>query len=72
MALSPTDTEAPSPKGTALRKEHEQEYRKVGVRERLKHFTWAWFLSTMSTGGLAIILAETPHKFHGKAPTRAP
>ncbi|KAF1956213.1 hypothetical protein CC80DRAFT_472942 [Byssothecium circinans] len=38
---------------------------KVGIRERLKHFTWAWFTSTMSTGGLAIALAETPHKFRG-------
>jgi hypothetical protein len=40
---------------------------KVGVRERVKHFTWAWFLSTMSTGGLSIALAETPHKFRGKS-----
>lgn len=37
----------------------------IGMRGRVKHFTWAWFLSTMSTGGLSIALAETPHKFHG-------
>ncbi|KAF2637010.1 hypothetical protein P280DRAFT_552465 [Massarina eburnea CBS 473.64] len=38
---------------------------KVGIRERLKHFTWAWFTSTMSTGGLALVLALTPHQFRG-------
>lgn len=43
---------------------------KVGLRERLKHFTWAWFLSTMSTGGFSIALAETPHKFHGTTATQ--
>ncbi|KAF3005633.1 hypothetical protein E8E13_003091 [Curvularia kusanoi] len=37
----------------------------VGLRERVKHVTWAWFLSTMSTGGLSIVLVETPHKFRG-------
>lgn len=66
MTPSTTDTEALSPNCTASPKEHEPDIRKVGLRERVKHFTWAWFLSTMSTGGLAIALAETPHKFHGK------
>ncbi|KAH7413988.1 voltage-dependent anion channel [Phaeosphaeria sp. MPI-PUGE-AT-0046c] len=42
-----------------------QVHSKVGIRQRLKHFTFAWFLCTMSTGGLAIALAETPHKFRG-------
>lgn len=39
---------------------------RVGIRERVRHFTWPWFISTMSTGGLAIVLAETPHRFRGK------
>jgi hypothetical protein len=38
---------------------------KIGLRHRVKHFTFAWFLCTMSTGGLSIALAETPHKFRG-------
>lgn len=45
--------------------EHSNRASPVGIRRRVKHFTWAWFLSTMSTGGLSIALAETPHKFHG-------
>ena len=37
----------------------------VSFRRRLKHFTWAWFTVTMSTGGIALLLAVTPHRFHG-------
>jgi len=48
------------------KQEQEEEPHKVSLRQRLKHFTFAWFLSTMSTGGLALALAETPHKFQGQ------
>lgn len=37
----------------------------VSWRERLHHFTWAWFTLTMSTGGIALLLAVTPHRFRG-------
>ena len=43
---------------------HEQA-QKTSFRQRIKHFTFAWFLSTMSTGGLAVALGETPHQFAG-------
>jgi C4-dicarboxylate transporter/malic acid transport protein len=38
---------------------------KPSLRTRLRHFTFAWFLSTMSTGGLSLALALTPHQFRG-------
>ncbi|EMC97870.1 hypothetical protein BAUCODRAFT_146479 [Baudoinia panamericana UAMH 10762] len=37
----------------------------VSLRERFKHFTWAWFTLPMSTGGIALLLASTPHRFTG-------
>ncbi|KAI1807809.1 voltage-dependent anion channel [Daldinia bambusicola] len=39
--------------------------RKVGLRERIAHFTWANFACTQSTGGIAILLSMNPHQFHG-------
>jgi hypothetical protein len=56
--MTPEDT----PNGVST-KPHEP--LKIGLRRRLKHFTFAWFLCTMSTGGLSIALTETPHKFRG-------
>ncbi|TEA14660.1 Malic acid transport protein [Colletotrichum sidae] len=38
---------------------------KVSLRERIHHFTFAWYTLTMSTGGIALLLAETPHRFKG-------
>jgi hypothetical protein len=38
---------------------------KVSIRSRNRHFTWAWFACNMSTGGLALLLKETPHQFRG-------
>ncbi|KAL3475394.1 voltage-dependent anion channel [Aspergillus californicus] len=38
---------------------------KVSFRERLRHFTWAWYTLTMSTGGLALLIANQPNTFPG-------
>ncbi|KAF2773954.1 hypothetical protein EJ03DRAFT_304597 [Teratosphaeria nubilosa] len=38
---------------------------KVPLTERVKHVTWANFTFPMSTGGIALLLHTTPHKFHG-------
>ncbi|KAF1939369.1 hypothetical protein EJ02DRAFT_456966 [Clathrospora elynae] len=59
------DTSSSSPKQEVEQQEQGNQNGRVGIRQRLKHFTFAWFLSTMSTGGLAIALAETPHQFNG-------
>lgn len=37
----------------------------LSVRDRIHHFTLAWFTCTMSTGGIALLLSQTPHRFHG-------
>lgn len=38
---------------------------KIGIKDRIQHLTWAWFTTTMSTGGLALVLGQTPHQFSG-------
>lgn len=38
---------------------------KVSIRERLSHFTWAWFEATMATGALAMLLSQQPNTFPG-------
>ncbi|KAH6713706.1 voltage-dependent anion channel [Leptodontidium sp. MPI-SDFR-AT-0119] len=37
----------------------------MGIRDRIHHFTLAWFACTMSTGGIGLVLAQTPHRFRG-------
>jgi len=35
------------------------------LRIRLRHFTWAQFAFPLSTGGISLLLAATPHRFPG-------
>ncbi|OJD40373.1 c4-dicarboxylate transporter malic acid transport protein [Diplodia corticola] len=44
---------------------HSPAHGKLGIRDRIQHLTWAWFTTTMSTGGLALALGQTPHQFAG-------
>ncbi|CAN8103348.1 unnamed protein product [Discula destructiva] len=37
----------------------------IPLRERIRHFTFAWYTLTMSTGGIALCLGSTPHRFRG-------
>lgn len=47
-------------------KETIQEARdQITFKQRMKHFTWAWFTFPMSTGGIAMLLGVTPHRFPG-------
>lgn len=34
-------------------------------RERLRHFTWAWYTLSMSTGGISLLIIAQPHNFPG-------
>jgi C4-dicarboxylate transporter/malic acid transport protein len=48
--------------------DHEKEEAVIGsvsLRDRLKHFTFAWYAMTMSTGGVAFVLSVVPNRFNG-------
>ncbi|KXJ89064.1 voltage-dependent anion channel [Microdochium bolleyi] len=38
---------------------------RYGLKQRLHHFTWAWFTTTMSAGGLSLLIFAQPFQFPG-------
>lgn len=38
---------------------------KLPLKQRLHHFTWAWFTFPMSTGGLSLLIFAQPNQFPG-------
>ncbi|KAI0140639.1 malic acid transport protein [Pestalotiopsis sp. NC0098] len=38
---------------------------RIGFKQRLHHFTWAWYTFPMSTGGLSLLIFAQPHQFPG-------
>lgn len=44
---------------------HAPEPTSLTIKERLEHFTFAWYASTMSTGGIAFVLSVIPNRFDG-------
>lgn len=38
---------------------------RYGLKQRLHHFTWAWYTFPMSTGGLSLLIFAQPHQFPG-------
>jgi hypothetical protein len=38
---------------------------KMTLKDRLHHFTWAWYTFPMSTGGLSLLIFAQPHQFPG-------
>jgi C4-dicarboxylate transporter/malic acid transport protein len=48
-----------------LRTSKETLHGDLTIRDRIHHFTLAWFTCTMATGGIALVLHQTPHKFKG-------
>ncbi|CEL02922.1 hypothetical protein ASPCAL04083 [Aspergillus calidoustus] len=39
--------------------------KKTSIRDRLSQVTWGWYSICMATGGIAVLLYNTPHQFRG-------
>jgi tellurite resistance protein TehA-like permease len=68
--MAPNSDSDPSSRSDSSKTLEEQKEEKVlhgdvSLRERLHHFTWTWFTTTMSTSGIALLISQTPHRFRG-------
>lgn len=43
----------------------EKQHSKVSLRQRICMVTWGWYTTSMSSGGIALLLYQTPHQFPG-------
>ena len=60
MLIPPSSSQSES---IMLKEDPKPQY--VPFHDRLRHFTWAWYTLTMSTGGLAVLLINQPNTFPG-------
>ncbi|KAL7923754.1 voltage-dependent anion channel domain-containing protein [Trichoderma austrokoningii] len=44
---------------------HDPRTQKLSIRQRLQHFTWAWYTLPMSAGGLSLLIFAQPNQFPG-------
>ncbi|KAJ5114550.1 hypothetical protein NUU61_000309 [Penicillium alfredii] len=70
LGANPSTYELPplsSHSGSPIMEEFEKPEKPGKLRfcQRLRHFTWAWYTLTMSTGGLALLIASQPNRFKG-------
>ncbi|CAM1505880.1 Fc.00g115170.m01.CDS01 [Cosmosporella sp. VM-42] len=45
--------------------DNDEKLQRITLRQRLSHFTWAWFTLPMSCGGIALLIHVQPHQFQG-------
>ncbi|OTB13759.1 hypothetical protein K445DRAFT_303786 [Daldinia sp. EC12] len=58
-------TQASSAANSILEDIYDPNRPKLGIRQRMHHFTWAWFTLPMSTGGLSLLIFAQTHQFPG-------
>ncbi|KAK3950632.1 voltage-dependent anion channel-domain-containing protein [Pseudoneurospora amorphoporcata] len=64
--LDDTDTDNPRlPEPSVLERVPTILQPSIPWRKRLMHFTFAWYTVTLSTSGISLVLATTPHRFRG-------
>ncbi|KAF2706221.1 hypothetical protein K504DRAFT_459529 [Pleomassaria siparia CBS 279.74] len=63
--IQPRPRGAVDPDASEAEKQDDTPPSEVSLRERIAHFTWPWFATTMSTGAVAVVVGQTPNRFPG-------